>query len=103
MGILTTCDPCLSDVLQICEILGVLLVINCFAYLAICLVSLVLPAYADGVSQALLLPEALGELSIMLWLLIRGVRVDHRTPVPLMSTTGQLRVSPVRDKSHCTI
>ncbi|MDA4114375.1 MAG: DUF4386 domain-containing protein [Thaumarchaeota archaeon] len=61
------------------RVLGVLLVINGFAYLAIGLVSLVLPPYANGVSQALLLPEALGELSIMLWLLIRGVRVEHRT------------------------
>jgi Domain of unknown function (DUF4386) len=59
------------------RILGVLLVINGFAYLAIALVSLLLPTYSSGVSQALVLPEALGELSIMLWLLIKGVKARH--------------------------
>jgi hypothetical protein len=54
-----------------------LLVINGFAYLAIALVSLLPPTYSSGVSQALVLPKALGELSIMLWLLIKGVKARH--------------------------
>lgn len=57
------------------RVLGVLLVINCFAYVAASLTSLFLPAYANVVSRAIL-PALLGELWIWLWLLIKGVQVQ---------------------------
>ncbi len=40
-----------------------------------CLTSLLAPAYADVVNRLALIPET-GELWVMLWLLIKGVRVQ---------------------------
>ena len=57
------------------RILGVLLIVNGFAYLALSLSSLLLPAYASVVSR-FALPAQFGELWIMLWLLIKGARVE---------------------------
>jgi hypothetical protein len=57
------------------RILGLLLIVNCFAYVAASLTSLLLPNYANVVSRAIL-PALLGELWIMLWLLIKGARVQ---------------------------
>jgi hypothetical protein len=57
------------------RILGVLLIVNCFAYVAVSLTSLLLPAYADVVNRWATIPET-GELWIMLWLLIKGARVE---------------------------
>ena len=57
------------------RILGVLLIVNGFAYLAASLTSLVLPAYAGVVNRFALIAET-GELWIMLWLLIKGARVQ---------------------------
>jgi hypothetical protein len=56
------------------KILGVLLIINGVAYLVASLTALLAPAYAGVVNRIALLPET-GELWIMLWLLIKGVRV----------------------------
>ena len=57
------------------RIIGVLLIANCFAYLAIGLTTLLLPDYASIVSTIAFLPMAAGELSIVLWLLIKGAKV----------------------------
>jgi len=57
------------------RILGVLLIVNCFAYLAASLTSLLLPDYASVVSRAIL-PALTGELWIALWLLIKGAKVQ---------------------------
>jgi hypothetical protein len=57
------------------RILGILLIINGFAYVVTSLTSLLAPAYADLVERFALIPET-GELWIMLWLLIKGVRVQ---------------------------
>jgi hypothetical protein len=59
------------------RVFGVLLVINCFAYLAISLVAMLgVPAqFASIYSKVVLLPQAAGELSIMAWLLIRGANL----------------------------
>ena len=57
------------------RILGVLLIVNGFAYVAASLTSLLLPSYTDVVFRALQ-PALLGELWIMLWLLIKGVKVQ---------------------------
>ncbi len=56
------------------RILGLLLIVNCFAYVAASFTSLLLPTYGDVVSRAVF-PALLGELWIMLWLLIKGVKV----------------------------
>jgi len=56
------------------RILGVLLIVNCCAYLAQSLTSLLLPSYAGIVAQWTF-PALFGELWIMLWLLIKGAKV----------------------------
>jgi hypothetical protein len=55
------------------RILGVWLIINCFAYLAISFTALLLPDYREVVSRAVM-PALLGELAIVLWLLIMGAK-----------------------------
>lgn len=57
------------------RILGVLLIVNCLAYVAASLTWLLLPAYGNAVFRALT-PALLGELWIMLWLLIKGANVQ---------------------------
>lgn len=56
------------------RILGLLLIVNCFAYVAASLTSLLLPTYGVVVFRAVF-PALLGELWIVLWLLIKGVKV----------------------------
>src|ERR1700682_6225272 len=58
------------------RILGVLLIINCFAYVALSLTSLLLPDYA-GVVSRFVFPAQFGELWIMLWLVIKGAKVER--------------------------
>ncbi len=53
--------------------LGVWLVINGFAYLAMSFTGLLLPQYEDIVSK-IAFPAQLGEIAIMLWLLIKGAK-----------------------------
>jgi hypothetical protein len=55
------------------RILGVLLIINCFAYVIPSFTTVLLPQYRDVVSR-IALPFLLGELAIALWLVIRGAR-----------------------------
>ncbi len=57
------------------RILGVLLLVNGFAYVVISLTSLLFPGHGSVVFNASL-PALLGELWIMLWLLIKGVKVQ---------------------------
>lgn len=57
------------------RLLGILLIVNCFAYLAASLTSLLLPTYTSVVHRVAIIPE-LGELWIMLWLLIKGAKVQ---------------------------
>jgi hypothetical protein len=56
------------------RILGMLLIADGCALVAVSLTALLLPAYLDIVSRVAIIPE-LGELWMMAWLLIRGVRV----------------------------
>ena len=58
--------------------LGVWLIINGFAYLAISFTGLLLPEYESMVFNSAL-PATLGEIAIMLWLLIKGAKVE---PLP---------------------
>ena len=58
------------------RILGVLLIVNCFGYVAASLAYLFLPSYAKVISL-IVLPTLLGELWIILWLLIKGVKMNQ--------------------------
>ncbi len=55
------------------RILGVWLIINGFAYLAISFTGLLVPQYEVMVSNSVF-PALLGEIAIMLWLLIMGAK-----------------------------
>jgi hypothetical protein len=54
------------------KILGVFLIAACFGYLADSFTFLLFPDYVDVVSSIATVPEAVGELSMVLWLLIVG-------------------------------
>jgi Domain of unknown function (DUF4386) len=56
------------------RVLGVLLIIACFAYLADSFTFLLLPPYGHLVSNFATVFEGIGELSIVLWLLIWGAK-----------------------------
>jgi len=66
--------------------LGVWLVINGFAYLAMSFTGLLLPQYEDMVSN-IAFPAQLGELAFMLWLVIKGAK-----PQPLGAAASSLAV-----------
>ena len=57
------------------RILGVILIIGCFADLAVSVTSLLFPAYEHSVHKLLVL--GVGEILIILWLLIKGARVGR--------------------------
>jgi hypothetical protein len=65
------------------RVLGALLILNGCALIAVSLTQLLLPAYSDLVARLAIVPE-LGELWMMVWLIVKGVRVpqdkrlDHR-------------------------
>jgi len=61
------------------RILGVWLVLNCFAYLASSFTSLLASQYSNLIDR-ITFPILFGEMAIMLWLLIRGANVK-RLPV----------------------
>jgi hypothetical protein len=67
------------------RILGVLLIIACFGYLVHSLTFLLFPHYEAIVSSYAAVPEAIGELSMVLWLLIKGVNVQQRDNRALVS------------------
>ena len=60
------------------RILGVWLMINCFAYVIPSFTALLLPQYRNVVTR-IALPFLLGELAIVLWLLIRGANPSLAT------------------------
>ena len=55
------------------RILGVWLIINCFAYVIPSFTTFLLPQYRDVVTR-IALPFLLGEAAIVLWLLIKGAK-----------------------------
>jgi len=57
------------------RILGVLLIIGCFAYLTVSFTGLVFPAHSRVVNQAALPFYAIGEVAMVIWLLVRGARM----------------------------
>ena len=56
--------------------LGVWLIINGFAYLAMSFSGFLFPQYEELISN-IAFPALLGEMAFMLWLLIRGVKVER--------------------------
>ena len=60
------------------RILGLWLIINGIAYLTVSFTGLLLPQYEGAVFNSMF-PALLGEMAIMLWLLIRGAKVQ---PLP---------------------
>lgn len=63
------------------KILGILLIINCFSYLVDSFTFLLIPSYHDIVSKFTVAPMSIGEFSIILWLLIRGVKDQKPTSI----------------------
>ena len=65
--------------------IGVLLAVGCVGYLADTFVQFLAPGIAEGVEPFVATPAAIGELSLIVWLLVKGVRVVDRgsaTPAP---------------------
>lgn len=64
------------------KLFGILLVINCFAYLIVTLARLLEYGHADVLTYVLMPLLALGEFAVILWLLIIGATdpVDRSTP-----------------------
>ncbi len=59
------------------KILGVLLIAACFCYLISSFTFLLFPLYGDIVSLIAAVPESIGEVSMILWLLIKGVKIQQ--------------------------
>jgi hypothetical protein len=64
--------------------IGVWLMINCFGYLVLSMAALFFPAYNDTVFL-FLQPVLFGELAIMLYLLIKGVKVPVEPVAPALA------------------
>lgn len=58
------------------RLIGVLLVVGCFAYVAVSVTSIVLPAHRQIVNLVALPFYAIGELAIMVWLFVKGGKVQ---------------------------
>ena len=61
--------------------LGVWLIINGFAYVIDSFTGLLLPQYEDMVSN-IMFPALFGELAFMLWLVIKGAKVQPLAVAP---------------------
>ena len=62
------------------RVLGVWLILNCFAYLATSITGMLWPRYEQRVSNWVF-PVMFGELAIMLWLIIMGAKERQPTAV----------------------
>lgn len=58
--------------------LGVLLMVGCFSYLADLVAIYLSPSFESSLSGYLVLPAALAEISFLLWLLVKGAKVDRQ-------------------------
>ena len=58
------------------KILGVLTVMAGFSYLINSFTLLLAPSFADAISPAILIPAFVGELSLTLWLIFKGVDME---------------------------
>jgi len=64
------------------RVLGVWLMINCFGYLALSVTALFFPVNYDTAFR-IAQPVLFGELAIMLWLLIKGAKVQPQSAEPV--------------------
>ena len=64
------------------RLLGVWLLVNGAAYVALSLIALLWPSYS-GLAFRAAQPALLGELWIMLWLVIKGAKITEAMPQPL--------------------
>jgi hypothetical protein len=65
------------------KVIGVLLAVGCLGYLADTFVQFLAPGIAESVEPFVVAPAAIGELSLVVWLLVKGVRVvERRAPAP---------------------
>jgi hypothetical protein len=64
------------------RILGILLIIACFAYLAESVTSVVFPAATHMVSSITTPIGGIGELLFVLWLLVKGANAQSREALP---------------------
>ena len=67
------------------KVVGVLLAIGCFGYLIDTFVHFLAPGIAESISTIVVMPAAIGELSFVVYLLVKGVRVPQR---PALVTTA---------------
>jgi hypothetical protein len=65
--------------------LGVWLIVNGFAYVAVSFTGLLLPPYYDVAFRGAF-PALLGEIAIMLWLLVKGARAQPSGAAALSSS-----------------
>jgi hypothetical protein len=66
--------------------LGVLSMIGCVGYLLDVGAAFTSPTLESGIGPVVLVPTAVAEVSVVLWLLIRGARVDDQRLVPVPHT-----------------
>ena len=62
------------------RVLGILLILGCFAYLVLSFTGIVFPQQRQVVSQVALPFYAVGEVAMILWLLIKGAKVSEPEP-----------------------
>ena len=68
------------------KVLGVLLMIGCIGYLVDLFAHFLAPGIAGSIGPFVVAPAAVGELSFVAWLLVKGVRVRERdTLVPAVA------------------
>ena len=63
--------------------IGVLLIAGCFGYLVDTFATFLAPSVADSIEAIVVAPAAIGELSFVAYLLIKGVRVREEEPLAL--------------------
>jgi hypothetical protein len=64
--------------------------INCFGYVALCLIALLAQEYYN-LAFRWAQPVLFGELAIMLWLLIKGAKVSSVVEQPALPDAGSIR------------
>lgn len=65
------------------KIIGIFLIIGCFCYLIDSFSFLLIPNYHDIISNFITLPISIGELSMIFWLLIKGVKDENQKKVEI--------------------
>lgn len=60
------------------KVVGILLAVGCFGYLIDTFTHFLAPGIAESISAIVLMPAAIGELSFVAYLLVKGVRVPQR-------------------------